>query len=99
MSDEQQRSDKQQGSDEQQVSNSSNPNDHDELTVIRHLEMLQVTQMRTYDVLSALLDHFDHEKWEYLSELHEGGGLHNGPPWMNENPYSEDLDEGQDLDK
>lgn len=73
------------------MSDDQSAGEYEEIPLIRHLEMLQVTQMRTYDVLSALLDHFDNEKWTYLSDLHEGGSLHNGPPWMNDNPYNEDV--------
>lgn len=59
-------------------------------TLVAHLEVLNITQMRTYDVLSSLLHQTAPEAWEYLSNKHEAGGLHNGFPYMSEDPWSSD---------
>lgn len=59
-------------------------------TLIAHLEVLNVTQMRNYDVLSSLLHQTAPEAWEYLSNKHEAGGLHNGFPYMSADPWSSD---------
>lgn len=59
-------------------------------TIIAHLEVLNVTQMRNYDVLSSLLHQTAPEAWEYLSSLHENGNLHNGFPYMSEDPWKHD---------
>lgn len=55
------------------------------------IQLLTVTLLRLYDVTSAILNKIDPETWEYLSELHERGKLHNGPPFVDD-PFDKDDD-------
>lgn len=57
------------------------------LSVVQHLEIMNVTLMRIYDTLGAVANKLDPEIWAMLSDLHESGGLHNGPAYMNEDPW------------
>lgn len=59
----------------------------DEFTIEDQLKMLNITYMRCYDVLGALLNHFDPELWARLDELHESGRLFNDPPTLVADPW------------